>query len=108
MTLWLISPAVARYVSSSPGVETITRISDAQSLVLRQTARRTWRFFETFVTADDNILPPDNFQEDPTSQVAHRTSPTNIGLYLLSVVCARDFGWIGTAQTIERLEGSRE
>jgi cyclic beta-1,2-glucan synthetase len=106
VTLWLISPAVARYVSSSPGVETITRISDAQSLVLRQTARRTWRFFETFVTADDNILPPDNFQEDPTSQVAHRTSPTNIGLYLLSVVCARDFGWIGTAQTIERLEGS--
>ena len=106
VTLWLISPAVARYVSSSPGVETITRISDAQSLVLRQTARRTRRFFETFVTAADDMLPPDNFREDPTSQVAHRTSPTNIGLYLLSVVCARDFGWIGTAQTIERLEGS--
>ena len=52
------------------------------------------------------MLPPDNFQEDPTSEVAHRTSPTNIGLYLLSVVCARDFGWIGTAQTIERLEAT--
>ena len=59
-----------------------------------------------FVTADDNMLPPDNFQEDPTSKVAHRTSPTNIGLYLLSVACARDFGWIGAAQTIERLEAT--
>ncbi len=106
VTLWLISPAVARYVSFPPGIETITRISEAQSLALRQTARRTWRFFETFVTADDNMLPPDNFQEDPTSEVAHRTSPTNIGLYLLSVVCARDFGWIGAAQTIDRLEAT--
>ena len=52
------------------------------------------------------MLPPDNFQENPTSQLAHRTSPTNIGLYLLSVVSARDFGWIGAAQTIERLEAT--
>ena len=106
VALWLVSPAVARYVSFSPGIETIAKISAAQTLALRHTARRTWRFFETFVTADDHMLPPDNFQEDPTSEVAHRTSPTNIGLYLLSVVCARDFGWTGTAQTIERLEAT--
>ena len=106
VALWLISPAVARYVSFSPGIEAIAKISEAQSLALRQIARRTWRFFETFVTADDNMLPPDNFQEDPTSEVAHRTSPTNIGLYLLSVVSARDFGWIGATQTIERLEAT--
>ena len=79
---------------------------DAQAL--RRTARRTWRFFETFVTAADNMLPPDNFQEDPAPAVAHRTSPTNIGLYLLSVVCARDFGWIGTDQAIDRLEATLE
>ena len=106
VTLWLISPAVARYVSFSPRIETSTKISEARSLALRQIARRTWRFFEAFVTADDNMLPPDNFQEDPTSEVAHRTSPTNIGLYLLSVACARDFGWIGAAQTIARLEAT--
>ena len=106
VALWLISPAVARYVSFSSGIETIAKISAAQSLALRQIARRTWRFFETFVTADDNMLPPDNFQEDPSSEVAHRTSPTNIGLYLLSVVSAHDFGWIGATQTIERLEAT--
>ena len=50
---------------------------------LRLIARRTWRFFETFVTAADNMLPPDNFQEDPAPALAHRTSPTNLGLYLL-------------------------
>ena len=106
IALWLISPAVARYVSLPPRADAVAKVSEAQTLALRQTARRTWRFFETFVTADDNMLPPDNFQEDPTSQVAHRTSPTNIGLYLLSVACARDFGWIGAAQTIERLEAT--
>ena len=79
-------------------------MSDADAHALRRTARRTWRFFETFVTPTDNMLPPDNFQDDPSPAVAHRTSPTNIGLYLLSVVCARDFGWIGTGQAIDRLE----
>ena len=52
------------------------------------------------------MLPPDNFQEEPTPAIAHRTSPTNIGLYLLSVASARDFGWIGATQAIERLEAT--
>ena len=52
------------------------------------------------------MLPPDNFQEDPAPTLAHRTSPTNIGTYLLSVASTRDFGWIGTAQAIERLEAT--
>ncbi len=73
---------------------------------LRLIARRTWRYFETFVTAADNMLPPDNFQEEPRPVVARRTSPTNIGLYLLSGVAARDFGWAGTTETVERLEAT--
>jgi cyclic beta-1,2-glucan synthetase len=73
---------------------------------LRLIARRTWRFFETFVVPSDNMLPPDNFQEDPAPVVAHRTSPTNLGLHLLSAVVARDFGWSGTAETVDRLEVS--
>jgi cyclic beta-1,2-glucan synthetase len=73
---------------------------------LRLVARRTWRFFETFVTATDHGLPPDNFQEDPKPTIAHRTSPTNLGLYLLAAVSARDFGWAGTTETIDRLEAT--
>src|SRR5262249_34025966 len=56
--------------------------------------------------AADNALPPDNFQEDPKPVVAHRTSPTNIGLYLLSALSARDLGWIGLVDVVERLEAT--
>ena len=104
--LWLASPAVARWVSLPPRAAGELRVSDADTLFLRLTARRTWRFFEAFVTPVDHMLPPDNFQEDPAAVLAHRTSPTNIGLYLLSVASARDFGWIGTSEAIGRLEAT--
>ena len=71
-------------------------VRSATSTRLRLVARRTWLFFETFVGTNEHGLPPDNFQDDPQPLVAHRTSPTNIGMYLLATVSARDFGWIGT------------
>jgi cyclic beta-1,2-glucan synthetase len=104
--LWITSPAVARWVSLSPAVAGRVPVSDADASALRLIARRTWRFFETFVTPADHMLPPDNFQEDPAPVLAHRTSPTNLGLYLLSVATARDFGWIGTVEAVERLEAT--
>ena len=104
--LWVASPAVARRISLPPGATAQLPMSDADAEALRRTARRTWRFFETFVTPADNMLPPDNFQDNPTPAIAHRTSPTNLGLYLLSVVSARDFGWTGTDRAIDRLEAT--
>ncbi len=104
--LWLASPAVALWVSLPPRVAGQLPVSDADAHALRLTARRTWRYFERFVTPADHMLPPDNFQEHPTPALAYRTSPTNLGLYLLSVVSARDFGWIGTSEAIERLEAT--
>jgi cyclic beta-1,2-glucan synthetase len=104
--LWIASPAVARWISLSPRVADQLPVSEADAHTLRLTARRTWRFFETFVTSTDHMLPPDNFQEEPVPAVAHRTSPTNLGLYLLSVASARDFGWIGTRDAVERLEAT--
>ena len=104
--LWLLSPAIALWISRSPRVASHLSMSDSDALALRLVARRTWRFFETFVTAEDHMLPPDNFQEDPSPVLAHRTSPTNLGLYLLSTVSARDFGWIGTIEAVERLEAT--
>ena len=102
--LWIASPAVARWTSRSPRIAGKMSVSAADGQALRLIARRTWRFFETFVTAADHMLPPDNFQEDPVPALAHRTSPTNLGLYLLSVAAARDFAWLGTAEAAERLE----
>jgi cyclic beta-1,2-glucan synthetase len=104
--IWLTAPVLALWASRSPKVARRLVVSDADARELRLTARRTWRYFETMVTPADNMLPPDNFQERPKPVVAHRTSPTNIGLYLLSAIAARDFGWSGTAATVERLEAA--
>jgi cyclic beta-1,2-glucan synthetase len=104
--LWALSPLIARWASLPPPPDGHLLITPHDARALRLIGRRTWRFFEAFVTAEDNWLPPDNFQEDPEPVIAHRTSPTNIGLYLLSVVAARDFGWIGTLDTVERLEAT--
>ncbi|MGV8996161.1 MAG: GH36-type glycosyl hydrolase domain-containing protein [Parvibaculaceae bacterium] len=102
--LWLSAPAIAMWTSKPSTAARQQSLSETDKRELRLIARRTWRFFETFVTSADNMLPPDNFQEDPKPVIAHRTSPTNIGLYLLSAVAAREFGWAGTTETVERLE----
>ncbi len=104
--LWILSPLVAWYVSQSAETEDRLFVPDEVATELRTISRRTWRYFDAFVTADDNHLPPDNFQEQPEPLLARRTSPTNIGVYLLSTVSARQFGWISFTDTIERLENT--
>jgi cyclic beta-1,2-glucan synthetase len=104
LILWVLSPFVAHWASLPPPAPGHLSVTPADALALRLVARRTWRFFEKFVTSEDNMLPPDNFQEEPRPVIAHRTSPTNLGLYLLSVITARDFGWTGTFDTLDRLE----
>jgi cyclic beta-1,2-glucan synthetase len=101
---WVLAPAVAHLVSRPARPGRAAAPVPADALRLRAIARRTWRYFETFVTEADNFLPPDNFQDNPAPAVAHRTSPTNIGLYLLSTVAARDLGWIAEPELIGRLE----
>jgi cyclic beta-1,2-glucan glucanotransferase len=108
LVLWAVSPAVARWISLPRSIAPTRPLSAADAQDLRLIARRTWRFFTTFVGPEDHALPPDNFQETPSPVIAHRTSPTNIGLYLLSTVAARDFGWAGTLDTVERLEATLE
>jgi cyclic beta-1,2-glucan synthetase len=102
--LWLAAPLIAHRISQPTTPHAIQALTPAETTALRLIARRTWRYFETFVTEAENHLPPDNFQETPVPVVAHRTSPTNIGLYLLSVTVARDLGWCAEAKALERLE----
>jgi cyclic beta-1,2-glucan synthetase len=102
--LWFVSPGVA-WRLSRPIVKPDLGLTDRECRELRAVARRTWLFFETFVGAEDHWLPPDNYQEDPKGVIAHRTSPTNEGLYLVSSLAAYDFGYLGfdrLADVIER------
>jgi cyclic beta-1,2-glucan synthetase len=101
---WALAPCLTGWLSRPrSAVDPASRLSLEDLRLLRRTARKTWHFFETFVTAEDHWLPPDNFQEEPRGVVAHRTSPTNIGLYLLSIGAARDFGYIRSRDLVRRI-----
>ncbi len=99
--LWFIAPFIT-WFSSKPLKKQVATLTNQQNIFLQKMARKTWSFFERFVVFEDNFLPPDNYQEQPDEQIAHRTSPTNIGLSLLTSLTARDFGFITTGVLIER------
>jgi cyclic beta-1,2-glucan glucanotransferase len=98
---WIASPGVAWYFSRPLGTPAV-RLRHEQLQFLRQLSRKTWSFFEHFVGAEDHWLPPDNYQEGPVERVAHRTSPTNMGMSLLANLAAWDFGYCPAKQYIER------
>ncbi|WP_408014898.1 GH36-type glycosyl hydrolase domain-containing protein [Rouxiella aceris] len=100
--LWLLTPALMSWLSRQPVAEKVA-ISDRQRAFLRQSARETWAFFDTFVNQQENWLPPDNYQEVPEPVIAHRTSPTNIGLSLLANLTAWDFGYITQGEVLRRI-----
>src|SRR5260370_1653586 len=102
--VWAASLAIARWISEPPQLTEAEPLSSSETRTLRLVARRTWRFFEKFVSTEDHALPPDNFQEEPKPVVAHRTSPTNIGLYLVSTIAVCDFGWLGKFDAVGRIE----
>ena len=101
LALWLAAPRLAWWLSL-PLVHLQPKVSAQQEIFLRKIARKTWAFFDRFVVADDHWLPPDNFQESPGPEIAHRTSPTNIGLALLANLSAFDFGFIPAGSLIQR------
>jgi len=105
LVLWFLAPLLAWWISLplSPSTEALL---PEQQLFLRRVARRTWAFFDTFVTADDHWLPPDNYQQHPGPILAHRTSPTNMGLALLANLSAWDFAYIPASVLLTRTAGA--
>jgi len=101
LVLWFIAPFITWWMSK-PLAKQVSVLTEGQNIFLRKLARKTWGYFEQFVGSDDNWLPPDNYQEQPVEQIAHRTSPTNIGLSLLSNLSASSFGYLTTGQLLER------
>lgn len=101
--LWFVAPLIVRWLDQGVRDREV-RFSDAEREQLLTLAKDIWQFYEDFVTDEDNWLPPDNVQFDPPNGIAHRTSPTNIGLYLACALAARDFGFIDTKGLVERLD----
>ena len=105
LLLWLAAPEVAIFLGR-PRPTRGRQLDEDDRLLLRRIARRTWRYFEVFAGPDDQWLPPDNFQEQPRGEVAHRTSPTNIGMMFLSSLAACDLGYVGLDELASRLRNS--
>jgi cyclic beta-1,2-glucan synthetase len=101
--LWIASPFVAEWLSR-PIPTVRVELSAADRARLRRLARKTWRYFDTFMTEEHHGLPPDNYQEDPVEALAARTSPTNIGMGLISTVVAYELGYISAGRLAERLQ----
>jgi len=107
LILWFASPLIARWLSQ-PIQELEVKLEPTQIRFLHRMARRTWAFFDTFVTAENHWLPPDNYQETPKEAIARRTSPTNMGLALLANLTAYDFGYVTLNQLLERTKNAMQ
>ncbi|HVV69340.1 MAG TPA: glucoamylase family protein [Gammaproteobacteria bacterium] len=105
LALWFFSPWIALWLSR-PFVRKEPKLDAGQIRFLHRMARKTWGFFDTFITAENFWLPPDNYQEAPVPALARRTSPTNIGLSLLASLSAYDFGYINMRQLLERTQNT--
>jgi cellobiose phosphorylase len=103
LLLWVSAPGVAYWLSRPVGPRA-RPLADRERRLVRRVARKTWRFYETFVTEADGWLPPDNYQEGAEPRLARRTSPTNIGMTLLSTLAAHDLGYVTTETLIRRLD----
>ena len=105
--MWISSPAIVWWFSL-PLPANKTTLTPSQKINLRILARKTWAFFETLIGPADHWLPPDNLQLYPIPVIAHRTSPTNIGIALLANLTAHDFGYLAVDQFLERTRYSFE
>jgi cellobiose phosphorylase len=105
LLVWLAAPWIAWWISQ-PIAGATPELTLDQLAFLRRTARLTWHYFDTFVSAMENWLPPDNFQEIPAPTIATRTSPTNMGLALLANLAARDLGYLPPGGLIQRTQAT--
>ena len=114
--VWILAPVLVGWMSRTPE-QPVATVYRTQRAFLRRISRETWSYFSAFVNPQENWLPPDNYQEVPEPKVAHRTSPTNIGLSLLANLTAMDFGYLSqgalltrtgnTLDTLDKLEHYR-
>jgi cyclic beta-1,2-glucan synthetase len=105
LLLWGAAPFVAQALSR-PVLVHRRELGPEERALFERVARDTWRYFERFMGPEDHGLPADNFQETPEPRVAHRTSPTNVGMGLLATMAAHDLGFLATGELAERIDAA--
>ncbi len=104
--LWLVSPLLVPFMDQPK--RTLPELTEEEKESVRALCRDTWHFFEKHVHSRTFFLPPDNVQLSPEKGPVLRTSPTNIGLYLLSTLAAREMGFLTSAQMARRMLSTLE
>ena len=103
--LWMVAPCIMWYISraieKNPAIE---KLNQKDKDYVLEIGKKTWDFFETYLTKENNYLIPDNYQEDRKEEIVPRTSSTNIGLSLLAVISAYDLKYITFEKTINLLK----
>jgi cyclic beta-1,2-glucan synthetase len=107
LLLWVFSPEIAHRLNA-PMYKAEEELTESEKARIRSLARRTWLFFEQYLGPEDHWLPPDHYQEFPRGMVAHRTSPTNIGIGMLCTLGAYDLGYLGLVDLAARLRSMFE
>jgi cyclic beta-1,2-glucan synthetase len=109
LTLWFLSPMIGWLLNRRPErIQQQFLLPAEDRQFIRSVARRTWRYFSDFVDQDTSWLPPDNYQVSYHNKLALRTSPTNIGLYLVSVLGAHEFGYVTMDEVVQKLSLTME
>ena len=70
---------------------------------IKQLAKDTWHFFDSLITPETHYLIPDNYQLNRDKKADYKTSPTNIGYSITSVISASELGFITKDEAVERL-----
>ncbi|MFR5684538.1 MAG: glucoamylase family protein, partial [Clostridia bacterium] len=100
---WLIAPAILCKISKDNKLVK-EKLSHLDEQYLLEIGQKTWKYFEDYLTQEYHFLPPDNYQEDRRNKIVPRTSSTNIGLALLSVLSAYDLKYIEEEKAFFLLE----
>ena len=103
--LWIIAPSVMYYISKPiKEIKKINLLNKSEKEYILEIAKKTWAFFKDNIVENTNYLPPDNYQEDRKPKIVMRTSSTNIGLGMLSVISSYDLKFENLEDTVNLLE----
>lgn len=103
--VWIITPYIMWYISKELKEEkAIEKLTKNEQEYVLEIGKKTWKYFKDYLKKENNYLITDNYQDDRKNKVVDRTSSTNIGLSILTVISSYDLKYENLEDTIDLLE----
>ncbi len=104
-TIFFMAPLLTYYISLDLDDDSNQeKLDEKEEEEFLSIANKTWNYFSSFLKEEYNYLIPDNYQETREEKLEYRTSPTNIGYSLTSVISAYFLGLIDIDKCMDYLE----